>query len=543
MERLKRINADILFLAVILLVGLATVIPYGAFLDQSTEQIILFSNIKEYLMHIPGVHIGLIDDMTARGIENIQLSIDRYNGMAIYYPMFGIWYLNNVSPYLGNILWHTYIFMLVFWGICSLFLLTVELFKSSKTAAFVTLLFFLTPRMFAESHYNNKDMVLLSLSFVLLYWGRRIMNEASGKNIFMFAFTGALAANMKIIGVWIFGILGIYLLIYFMAAKQMNEKLIKKVAACIILWLVIYFIITPAAWGNPIDFIKFLISCATDFRWHDYILFGGNMYNKEYTGMPKGYLLTMMLITIPVGILLLFVAGVIASITDLIKSRGQCLKSTGYVLTALIICAVPLVYAVASGTPVYNGWRHFYFVYAAVILTAGYGANSIRILSAERGMKRKVNYIATVAGILYITVLAAGIAVNYPQEHSFYNVLAGRDVVHNYELDYWDMSVKQALEKVAKDSAEADITVGALNNPTAWGIEQNMTAIRGKYRMHLTFSDDWQEADYIIVNTTYAVMYSNDAYETVVANYERIQQITSYGNIVCEVYKRGNSYE
>jgi hypothetical protein len=535
-QRIKKINADTWFLLGILLVGIATVIPYGAFLDQSTEQTILFSNIKEYLIHIPGVHLKLIDELTAAGVENIQVSIDRYNGMAVYYPMFGIWYLNKVSPFLGNILWHTYIFMLVFWGISSLFLLSKELFKNSKTAAFVTLLFILTPRMFAESHYNNKDIVLLSLVFVLLYWGRRLMSDASGKNIFMFAFAGALAANMKIIGVWIFGILGIYLLFYYFVTERIDKQLIKKIILCVVLWLVIYFVITPAAWGNPAEFIAFLISCATDFRWHDYILYNGNMYNKEYTGMPRGYLPVMMFITIPVGILILCAVGAIALIKDFIKSRGRCMEGAGYVLSTLFICAVPLIYAVVSGTPVYNGWRHFYFVYAAVILMAGYGAHSIRALAADG----KSNSIVNAVGILYIIALAVGIAVNFPQEHSFYNIFAGRDVVHNYELDYWDMSVKQALETIAQDSDGAEISIGALNNPTMWGIEENMTAIRGKYRMNMTLSDDWQEADYIIVNTTYAVMYSQDAYETVAENYEEIKNFTSYGNTICEVYKRKN---
>lgn len=45
-------------------VGLFTMLPYGAYLDQSTEQNTLFANIKEYLIHIPdGENIGLVQDM------------------------------------------------------------------------------------------------------------------------------------------------------------------------------------------------------------------------------------------------------------------------------------------------------------------------------------------------------------------------------------------------------------------------------------------------------------------------------------------------
>lgn len=531
MIKLKR---DKLFLLAILLVGLLTVIPYGAFLDQSTEQVILYSNIKEYLLHLPGDTPQLVQDLTDYGVERISVSIDRYNGMAVYYPAFPIWYLNQVSPYIGNICWHAYIFLLVFWGICSLFLLAKELSQNEKVAAFTALLFFLTPRMFAESHYNNKDIVLLSLTFVTLYWGRRLLKDKSMKTICMFAFAGALAANMKIIGAWIFGILGLYVLFTFLLTKQFNKKMALKTFACIGLWVLIYILITPACWGDLTGFINFLVSCATDFRWNDYILFNGDMYNKDYTGMPRKYLPVMMLLTIPVGILLLAVLGGSLSVVDLIRKKGRDSDATGYVLVSIIVGAVPLLYAVLSGTPVYNGWRHFYFVYASIIMAAGYGAWRLWQLIKEGKPQKGLE----AAAACYVGILALGIAVNYPQEHSFYNVLAGTDIEEKYELDYWDMSVKQALEIIVKDTDAEQIQIGALNLPTMWGLEENMLAIRGKSRMRIVLSEEWQQADYVIINTTYAHMYSGDGYAQVRAEYELIESISSYGNTICEIYKK-----
>lgn len=200
----------ILFLAGILLVGILTLLPYGFYLDQDLEQQVLYSNIKEYLLHLPGDGSEAQQELMDSTVPEISVSADKYRGMAVYYPAFLVWYINKLSPYWGSVFWHLYTFLLVFWGMCSLFFLGKNLFHKERVAAFLVLLFFLTPRMFAESHYNNKDMVLLSLTFTLFYWGKRLMEKPSLKNICLFSIIGALAANMRIIGAWLFGALGLY---------------------------------------------------------------------------------------------------------------------------------------------------------------------------------------------------------------------------------------------------------------------------------------------------------------------------------------------
>lgn len=527
-------NKTTLFFIIIFIVGILTTIPYGAFLDQSTEQYILYSNVKEYLMHMPGDHTDILQSFTDAGVEEISISIDRYNGMAVYYLAFPVWYLNKISPYLGNIFWHVCIFMLVFWGIVSLFKLVYCMFEDERTAAFTTLLFFLTPRMFSECHYNNKDMVVLSLTFVLMYHGMRLMKDKSFGSVCTFAIAGAFLSNMKIIGVWIFGVLGCYILAYFILTKQFDRGIFIKAAACALIWGSVYILITPACWEDIKGFFEFLISCATDFRWHDYILFNGNMYNKEYTGMPRSYLPVMMVTTIPLGTLFLGLVGIFASVADCIREKKKCLETAGYVAVCGIAGFVPLIYAVVSATPVYNGWRHFYFVYASVIVSAGYAIYAINKFFEGK----KILHLLKLDGVVYIAFLAIGIALNYPQNYSYYNLLAGSNVSERFELDYWDLSAKQAYEIILKDTDKEIVTVGAFNNPTRWGLEENMQAVRGKKRMRLKIAGDWQEADYLIVNTTYAYMYSRQDYENVKNTYELIDSISSYGNTICEVYKK-----
>ncbi|MCM1064150.1 MAG: hypothetical protein NC420_06690 [Eubacterium sp.] len=528
-------NRGIIFLAGVLLAGLLTLFPYGSYLDQASHQRILYSNIKEYLLHLPGDPPGLVQEFTDHGVIEISVDEDRDHGMAVYYPAFAVWYIDKTSPWAGSHFWHAYTFLLVFWGMCSLFLLGRELFQDEGLSAFIVLLFFLTPRMFAESHYNNKDVILLSLTFTLFYWGKRMMKDVSFKNICMFAFTGALASNLKIVGIWIFGALGLYILYYYIAAKRFNGQILAKAAGCILLWAALFILLTPACWPDMGSFFEYFFFSAVDYNlWHDYVLFNGKMLHRDYTGMPRKYLLVLMLYTIPIGILILSAWGCVAAAVDFIRRKGRCLEDIGYVLFMIIVGGVPLLFATLMATPLYNGWRHFYFVYASVIMGAGYGA--FRLLKTAQAHGKTV--LLKTGGLLYLILLAAGIAMNFPQEHSFYNLLAGRNVQERFELDYWDLSVKQAYDSVLEHAEGRAVTVSALNWPTMWGLDENQKVLPKKEQALISIVEEWKDAEYVIINTTYAYMYTREEYKWVRENYGLTASFTSYGNTICEVYHK-----
>jgi hypothetical protein len=101
------------------------------------------------------------------------------------------------------------------------------------------------------------------------------------------------------------------------------------------------------------------------------------------------------------------------------------------------------------------------------------------------------------------------------------------------------MSVKQALDAILKrEGTEKVISVGALNYPTKWGITDQLEYYRKEQKQAFSVEDDWKDSEYIIINTTYAVMYSQDEYEFVKENYQLISEFSSYGNIICEVWQK-----
>lgn len=54
----------------------------------------------------------------------------------------------------------------------------------------------------------------------------------------------------------------------------------------------------------------------------------------------------------------------------------------------------------------------------------------------------------------------------------------------------------------------------------------------------IQINPNWENADYIVVNRTYAVLFSNNEYKYISETYDLIHEICSYGNVVCEVWKK-----
>lgn len=116
-------------------------------------------------------------------------------------------------------------------------------------------------------------------------------------------------------------------------------------------------------------------------------------------------------------------------------------------------------------------------------------------------------------------------------------------MVHRYELDYWDMSFKEAYEKIlpkpgADSLPEERLKVGPLSNPAYMGLTAHFNAIRGKQQMWVEICYDFKEAQYLVINPTYALMYTVPEYEYVKENYILEYSIMSYGNVICEIYRR-----
>lgn len=536
-DRISKIHWEYWVLGLLCVVGFICTWGYGIYLDQDLEQKILYSNVLEYLSLLPGKLSGMGKEIADSGIVGIRIFEERDHGIAVYYPVSFVWHLYKSNAFVGNLVWKTYTCLVCMAGFLAFYKMGKKVFSNPLTSFFTTLFFVLTPRIFAEAHYNNKDMILLAMLLLLTYVTSLLREKITVKRMLLFALFGALAFNTKIIGLFFVAMMGLYLIVDALIHKKATMKFWIQALTCVVLMVVFFVILTPSAWGGIVEHCKYCLSYAVNFsRWNNFILYNGTKIHHDYTGMPRKYLPIMMLLTVPVAIWVLLGIACIVMVYVVLKKKAWW-KEEKYLFGLLVGATgfIPLMYAILSATPLYNGWRHFYFVYVSVMIMVGLAIEFLLNCSLK-----KVGLVSKVVMTLVLSYLAIGIMMNYPQEYAYYNFLAGEEVELRFETDYWEVSTREAFDIVEKDCDTDKCSVGVIEVIQGWGIDEQYEASSKKLQDKIEITREWQNADYVIVNLTYAFLYSEETYQYIVENYELVDTVYSYGNRLNEVWRKNN---
>ena len=187
--------------------------------------------------------------------------------------------------------------------------------------------------------------------------------------------------------------------------------------------------------------------------------------------------------------------------------------------------------AVLTRATVYNGWRHFYFLYAGFAVLAAWGLETLQ--RRAEGLNG-----AAIAGILALCMAAEGVGIlqNHPYQYAYYNFLAPADAEETMELDYWDVSTVNALRLLlgSERNEALPLTVSGTDALSHLGLEQALSALTAEEKALLTVTNRQEDASYLWMNTTYGRIYG----ATVPRNWRVLLEIRSYGHTICTVYER-----
>lgn len=484
----------ILIFCLMFIIGLFNVKNVGVYNDEGSEQEILRMNIREYAeLSSLGDDIVLYYDSI--GVIPISSSVERDHGISAYYLFSPFLPIGNLSPKILSVLWHLYTYLIFFVGVIALYFIAKKLFFNEKIALLASSMYFLSPRIFADGLYNNKDIVLLTFILCSLYFGLKFIDDKSIKNSILFGVFGAFATNTRIAGIFVFALCGIFYLVYFIKDciknKKINIKSLMLGIIAIISMLLVYIIITPSIWGaGKIDLlghIDWSLHESTKFsRWNGTVLFEGHKYNyvnKDF--LPLYYLPKMILITTPIYIILAFFIGIGFLLYEVVCKKH--FEQNKYYILIFICLFIPFFFAVATHTKLYNGWRHFYFLYSFIILLSAYGI--YKIYSYEK--IKKAVYAIIGIGLLFNFLVIIKYGVN---NTAYYNLLINHNNIENrYELDYYGVSTKRLL-KQAIFNRKSDI-VYICYDESNYGLHvliqnYNSLSIIEKQHLNIVFGED-----------------------------------------------------
>jgi len=478
---------------------------------------------------------------TMQGPESglIADSVERDHGECAYYPL--LWLMDSAA--IGDaqrmLIWHAYTWLWFVAGAGALWLIARRLSLSRLLSGAAVLLLVFTPRMFAEGHYNNKDMVLFSLTLILLWLTLRLMEKPGIGRALLFSLAGAAAANTKILGLFLWGLCALTVLVRQMVGRRLTGRVWVAAFAALFGFAGFYLALTPALWPNPVGYLQYVWNNAAGFsRWDNHVLFRGEIYQLATTSLPRWYLPYMILATTPLWALALLTFGQGAALIALLR-KARTPRQTERKL-ALLLCTLlwvlPLGYAVFTGATVYNGWRHFYFLYGPMLVLAAYGLGVIARRLEKNGLRTAARVGATLLA-LCLAMTGTLMALAHPNEYVYYNqLLLQRNVPEYLELDYWNVSVLQTLRNwVRKVDATQPVTIAGAELWSQIGLEANVKLLTPEEQAKLrVFPQGDEKAEYLLSNRTYAVL----GHWQPGAAMSPAMQVQAFGWPLCTVYAR-----
>ena len=297
------------------------------------------------------------------------------------------------------------------------------------------------PRIFSDTFHNSKDLIFLSYLIISIFFGYKLINKNSFKNIILFSIFTALSFGLKIIGILLlYSISMIYLI-----QNQSNLRTRLKFLFFIsLITLTFCYIFWPYLWENPITNFKLAFELFSNFKWSSEIPFMGKFINSD--ALPWYYIPLFFLITTPPYILILIIFGLLIFIYQLFNYKKNKLYMK-YIITNFFlsqIFLIPLLFAIFNKSTLYDGWRHFFFMFPIFLIIS-----IISISSIIYSFKTRFFYL-----ILISFVTTGGIIQSYwnfkyhPFQHSYFNKLFYEKPNEKFESDYWGISNKYLIDQL-----------------------------------------------------------------------------------------------
>ncbi len=494
----KKLLVFFYFLA-LLFAGLIIYDDYGISLDEDNTRINGFVSLKYIFSLFYENYIYLIDSIIS--VPTMNEWQEQGIGVVFDLPTALIELLFKIDDSRNYyLLRHLINFFIFYSSLYFFYLIIKKKYKSILFALLGTSLIFFTPRIFAQSFFNNKDIIFMSLFIINLYTAINFLEKTNIKNSILFSLTSALAIDIRILGIML-PILIISLLLFCIFRDKKNLKIYVFPTITFIFFLPIFiYIFWPFLWENPV--FNFL-SAFKILSNHDVNIY--NFYLGEYVyakNLPWHYSIVWILITTPFLYTLFFLIGSSSILFRLYKRlikiednkiyndfwRGRLELND---LIFLLTFAIPIFAVIFLNSTLYDGWRHLYFIYPSFILITLQGIYIIKIYYIK---KNKIFNILIISILIFPNLF--WMVKNHPYQNVYFNFLAGKKFNEKFEMDYWGLSNHEALKYISKNENKP-VKIKILSTSD---VSLSKNFLDKEMRENIIIVTDHNEATYLINN-------------------------------------------
>lgn len=394
---------------------------------------------------------------------------------------------------------HLFNFFFFYFAIYFFYLLIKNRYDSILMGLLGSTFLLISPRIFANSFYNNKDIVFMSLFIISIYFGSKLLKDYSIKNTFFFSISSALAIDIRVLGILIPVTFFFISFLQFLASKKENKKYLSINLLLLVLLIFFIYIFWPYLWENPIENFLSVFKSLSNFDESVFNFYIGKIVSAQ--NIPWHYSIVWILISTPLVYIILFAFGfflitkrMLMRVINISENNlnNEFWKSKNEMIDLFVYITFlsPLFLVIFLNSTLYDGWRHLYFIYPSFLYISLYGTNFI----AKNIFKGNKIFFILILISLIPTLLF--IFKNHPYQNVYFNIIAGKDFNKNFEMDYWGLSNKEALRFIALNNKnKVKVTnVGT----TDLLISKKMLKKNIRDKIEIVYNVD--EADYIINN-------------------------------------------
>ena len=537
MNHLKKLNKHsviyFLFFLIFLVVGINSYEDYGVSIDENYHHI----NGLHYYSFFKGLFLNSNEYLSIQDLKE-SWSQHHFKNPAVFdfiiafiIDLFELKDLEKIY-----LIRHLLIFLIFFIGTFYFFLILKQYFKNNFFVLIGLFFLVLSPRIFANSFYNNKDLIFLSISCIFFYYSIKFFLRPSFLNALIFGIFCALTFDIRIMAIIYIFAFYIMIFLYYLDDKEEFKKNIKYFIATVLFSFFFTYIFWPYLWIDP---IKNLIDFFVVIRGETPAM--QNFYNGEHIfskNIPWHYEIVWIFITSPITIISLFLIGFFYKIFFLSKNllevenkQHKFWYNKKQFISYYLFSAFVLTFLVKLKFGVmYGGWRQIYYLYPLIIF---FGLIGLKYLTDIIGNKIVIKFVYSII-IVELVFLALWNYKNHPFQFVYFNPILKSQTKNKFDLDYWGISNKFILQKILEMNKNQPFKVTTISY-TNLNDSLRVLPLEQKEKISIVYSVD--QADYVIDN--YMKKWSStDGEQNLESDFSIAYNLIIDENVINTVYRR-----
>jgi hypothetical protein len=374
-----------------------------------------------------------------------------------------------------------------------------------------------SPRIFADAFYNSKDIPFLvaSIAAILtLVWLSDSLRKTRHWGVvcaltILHCIASGILISTRVAGIYILPLTIFLLAGGILRSPESLKRRLLVLFGSLVSTAGLTVLFWPILWHNPWGEFINAFSKMSQYPFDRMVLYLGKYTPAK--SLPWHYLPVWIAITMPMMVLAGLLPGFLGWMGSVLHTVGRIKRgkdknsdqtSPGledFEWTVVLgWLAIPVAAIFVFHSVLYDGWRQMFFIYPAIVLT------SVRGLRAVYRWLMHLNIFTAGIRILAGVLLLVGLAEPtwfmlryHPYENVYFNALAGNPLTlrQRFELDYWGLSYKQAIDFILAHDPSPSIKVFIANPP---GLDYINGRLNAEQKTRLVPVTDPGEANYFV---------------------------------------------